>query len=194
MGLTMDTLESRVRSLPYYKDLFKKAFGSPRIDTVRIALALSQFVRTLVTCNARYDRVKQGLDSFTAEEARGDKLFTTARQGESLACASCHTPPMFLTDAPAAPYAFPFEKTGIRGEARFKAGSLRNIAVRRSLFHKGTVPDVTAMLRAGSPGSELTAIPLHSVSQQDIPALLAFLQTLTDDSITVDPKFADPFR
>src|SRR5690606_30990899 len=124
----------------------------------------------------------------------GEELFTATRPGQSLACAGCHAPPMFVTSEPAAPFAYPLEKTGIMAEARFKSGSLRNIAARKSLFHKGTVPDVSAMLHSGAAGSPVPEVPLHSLPAGDIPAMLAFLKTLTDDSIMVDPKFADPFE
>ncbi|GAB4018698.1 cytochrome c peroxidase [Spirosoma migulaei] len=197
MGLTLAELESRVNGLSYYPALFQKAFGSTTIDSVKIARALAQFERSIVTYQSKYDRVKQGTDSFTSLEAQGEQLFLTAPRGggggPAPACAGCHTPPMFITSTPAGPFAFPLE-SGINGQNRFKSGSLRNISTRKFLFHSGNVADVSAMLKAGSPGSGSAGIPAHAVSPADVAALLAFFTTLTDESITTDPKFSDPFK
>lgn len=196
MGLTLAELESRVNALSYYPALFQKAFGSTTIDSVKIARALAQFERSIVTYQSKYDRVKQGTDSFTSLEAQGEQLFLTAPAGgggPAPACAGCHTPPMFITSTPAGPFAFP-QESGINGQNRFKSGSLRNISTRKFLFHNGTVADVSAMLNAGAPGSGSAGIPAHSVKPQDVAALLAFFTTLTDESITTDPKFSDPFK
>jgi hypothetical protein len=49
------------------------------------------------------------------------------------------------------------------------------------------------MLNGGAPGSP-TNVPAHSVAPQDAPKILAFLQTLTDNSVTTDVKYSDPFK
>ncbi|SOD82882.1 cytochrome c peroxidase [Spirosoma fluviale] len=191
MGLTLTELESRVKSLTYYPDLFQKAFGSPVIDSVRIAKALAQFERSIVSYQSKYDKVKQGLETFTAAEARGEQIFLTAPNagpgGGGISCAGCHTPPMFITSTPAGGFAFPLE-SGINGQNRFKSGSLRNIATRKFLFHAGTITDLNAMFTGPQP------VPAHGVPPQDVAAMIAFLNTLTDTAITQDPKYADPFR
>lgn len=186
MGLTLAELESRVKAQSYYPALFQKAFGSATIDSVKIAKALAQFERSIVTYQSKYDRVKQGLETFTTLEARGEQVFLTApANAGAVSCAGCHTPPMFLTSTPAGAFAFPRE-AGINGQPRFKSGSLRNISTRKFLFHNGTIADVSTMLNAG--------IPAHGVPRPDVAALLAFFNTLTDDSITSDPKFSNPFK
>ena len=65
MGLTLAELETKVKALSYYPALFQVAFGSTVIDSVKIARALAQFERSIVTYQSKYDRVKQGLESFT---------------------------------------------------------------------------------------------------------------------------------
>ena len=50
------------------------------------------------------------------------------------------------------------------------------------------------MLTAGAPGSGLTPIPAHSVAPPDVQNLLAFLNTLTDNTILTEEKFASPFK
>ena len=194
MGLTLAELEAKVKALSYYPGLFQKAFGSTQIDSVRIAKAVSQFIRSIVTFQSKYDQVKQGLASFTADEAAGEQLFVTPPPPGGFACAGCHNPPMFITSTPVAPFAFPDPAdAGINNQNRFKSSSLRNVALTAPYFHNGKVASLTTMLNGGPVGAP-THIPAHSVAPQDVTKLLAFLQTLTDNSVTTDVKFADPFK
>ena len=157
MGLTLAELESKVAGLSYYPALFQKAFGSTQIDSVKIAKAIAQFVRSIVTYQSKYDQVKQGLATFTPDEAAGEQIFTTPPPpppGGPVppSCAGCHTPPMFLTSLPAGPFAL-LDPTdaGINNQNRFKSGSLRNITSTAPYFHNGTVTSLTAMLTGGIP-------------------------------------------
>ena len=198
MGLTLAELEAKVRALNYYPTLFQKAFGSTAIDSIKIAKALAQFERSIVTYQAKYDRVKQGLENFTAAEAAGEVLFNTAGPtpggGPALSCQSCHTAPMFINSA-APPFALidPLD-AGINGQNRFKSGSLRNISTRTALFHNGRIANLQAMLTAGAPGSGTQNIPAHSVPGQDVQNILAFMTTLTDQTIATEVKFSNPFQ
>lgn len=192
MGLTLSELETRVRALDYYPSLYQKAFGSTDIDSVKISLALAQFVRSIVTYRSKYDRVKQGLEIFTSDESTGEDLFL--HKGGTRSCAGCHPPPMFVTSSPADPFALidPNDH-GINNENRFKVGSLRNIVLRSSLFHNGSVTSVQNMLNR-RPGGPQPPIPAHSVAPEDAQQLFAFLNTLTDNAILTEEKFSDPFQ
>lgn len=193
MGLTLAELETKVKALNYYPALFQKAFGSTQIDSVRIAKALSQFLRSIVTYQSKYDRVKQGLATFTADEAAGEDFFTTPAPGGP-SCAGCHTPPMFLTSSPAGPFGLADPNDhGINNENRFKSGSLRNIALTAPYFHNGSVTSLAAMLQSGPPGTPGN-IPAHGVPAPEVNRVLAFLQTLNDQSVTTDVRFSDPFK
>ena len=193
MGLTLAELESKVQALSYYPPLFLKAFGSTRIDSVLIAKALAQFERSIVTYQSKYDSVKQGFKSFTTAEAQGKQLFLHA--GAPGTCASCHTPPMFITSSPDAPFALADSTDlGIDNKNNFKSGTLRNISNREKLFHNGSIADATAMLTAGDAGSKIKHIPLHSVPLNEVQNLLAFCNTLTDNSIATEIKYSDPFK
>jgi cytochrome c peroxidase len=184
MGMTLTELETKVAGLSYYPDLFNKAFGSTLINSDRISKALAQFVRSIVTYQSKYDLVKQGMASFTADESAGEQLFLTAGKPT---CAGCHAPPMFLTSSPAGPFALPdTADLGINNQKRFKSGSLRNIAVRPPYFHNCSISSLQNMLTGN--------IPAHSVKPQDSQKLLAFLQTLTDATCVSDPKYSNPFK
>lgn len=193
MGLTLAELESKVSAQSYYPSLFEKAFGSSQITSDKISKALSQFVRSIVTYQSKYDKVKQGLETFTNSEATGEQLFLNA--GGVNNCASCHTPPMFITSNPARGFALQdANDIGINGQNRFKSPSLRNVSARTNLFHNGSIANIQAMLTAGAPGTGTNPIPQHSVAPQDVQNLLAFLNTLTDATISTEEKFKNPFQ
>jgi len=187
MGLTLDELQQKVAAQSYYPALFQNAFGSAQVTSDRIAKALSQFLRSIVTTQAKYDQVKQGQAQFTPDEAAGENLFLNAG---NITCASCHTPPMFITSSPAAPFGLPdAADQGINGTRTFKSSSLRNVANTAPYFHNGSVLSLQQML-AGTNG----AIPQHRVAPQDVQRLLAFMQTLTDATTIVQEKYANPFK
>ena len=184
MGLTLQELVAKVDSQSYYSALFQKAFGTMQVTTDRISKALSQFVRSIVTYQSKYDLVKQGLANFTPDEQQGEIIFLTAGP---IPCGGCHTPPMFVTSTPAQPFALiDANDRGINNQNRFKSGSLRNITSAINLFHNGSVRDITTMLNSN--------IPLHAVAPQDRARILAFLQTLSDNTISTEPKFSNPFK
>lgn len=192
MGMTLADLVTKLKALDYYPALFTKAFGSSDIDTTRISKSVAQFLRSIVTYQAKYDRVKQGLETFTTDERDGEQLFLTAigpggPGGITPTCAACHTPPEFLTSQPAGPFALQdANDLGILNQNRFKVGSLRNVTAGTLLFHNGSIADVASMLAS--------SIPAHGIAPQDRPKLLAFLQTLTDNSVTTDVRFTNPFK
>jgi cytochrome c peroxidase len=184
MGMTLAELDSAVAAQSYYPSLFQKAFGSADVTSDRISKALSQFVRSIVTYQSKYDKVKQGLATFTANEALGEQTFLTKGP---IPCAGCHNAPMFMTSSPQGPFGLPDPAdAGINNQHRFKVGSLRNIANTAPYFHNGTVPSLNALLG--------TNIPTHSVQPQDVAPILAFLNTLTDNSVTTEEKFSTPFK
>ncbi len=187
MGLTLDELQQKVAAQSYYPALFQNAFGSTQVTSERIAKALAQFLRSIVTTQAKYDQVKQGQAQFTPDEAAGEALFLNAG---NITCASCHTPPMFITSSPAAAFGLPdATDQGINGTRAFKSSSLRNVANTAPYFHNGSVRSLQNML-AGTNG----AIPQHTVAPQDVQRLLAFMQTLTDGTSILQEKYTNPFK
>lgn len=203
MGLTLAELQTKVTALSYYAPLFQKAFGSVQIDSVKIAKALSQFERSIVTYQAKYDRVKQGLENFTTAEAQGEAFFNStppppAGGGAApVSCNACHTAPMFLNSVATNTTPFALQDAldaGINNQNKFKSSTLRNVSTRTALFHNGRITNVQAMLTAGSPGSGTQPIPAHSVQPQDVQNLIAFMNTLTDIIIITDEKFSNPFK
>lgn len=92
MGNSLDTLVVQITNDPIYPPLFASAFGDPTVDSERIAKALAQFVRSIVSFDSRYDQgrdqaesVEEAFVNFTDEENEGKRLFF----GEAR-CATCH--------------------------------------------------------------------------------------------------------
>lgn len=189
-----------------YAPRFARAFGTAEITADRMARALEQFLLTLTSHNAKFDRVLLGREKFTAEEQRGFELFHTEydpRHGQFGAdCFHCHGGPLFSD--------FAFHHNGLDAEdkakdlgrflvttnradsAKFKTPSLRNVAVTSPYMHDGrfaTLAEVvahyaTGVRRSATLDPNLAKHPDGGVplTAEDQRALVAFLQTLTDIS------------
>ena len=92
MGNSLPKLVAMLSKDPLYRPLFEDAFGDDRVTPDRIARALAQFVRSIVSFQSRYDKGRSQVDNvfdpfpnFTAQENLGkDQFFGRGR------CASCH--------------------------------------------------------------------------------------------------------
>ena len=99
MDETLSNVVARLSAMTNYPSLFAAAFDSREITAEKIGLALEQFVLTLTSFDAKFDRVLRGEDSFTAEEQSGFVLFTTEydprRAQFGADCFHCHGGPLF---------------------------------------------------------------------------------------------------
>ena len=185
-----------------YAKLFSAAFGSPEITAEKISLALENFLLTLTSFNAKFDRVLRGEEKFTAEEQRGFELFSTEydpRRGQFGAdCFHCHGGPLFQSQSFAnngSDGAFKdIGREKVTGKAsdrgKFSVPSLRNVELTAPYMHDGrfrTLDDVIRHYSTGIPRSatldpNLAKHPDGGVplSEADKRALVAFLKTLTD--------------
>lgn len=191
-----------------YPSLFASAFGDARIDSLRIAFALAQFERTMVSLNSRFDRyfyLKQ-TDALNAQERRGKELFFTSAH-----CVDCHEPPLFkghhvvnigLDSVPI--------DLGMGGRTgmpwhlgRFKTPTLRNIAVTAPYMHDGRFATLEEVIDfyaddvfTASPTLDEHMLPWRKgevrLSKQDRADLVAFLRTLTDSAFLSDKRFGPP--
>ena len=156
MGMTLAQVEQIVSEQSYTPSLFKDAFGDEIINADRISKALAQFVRSMVSVNAKYDQgrsmVASPLDdfpNFTPEENLGKQLFH-ARNLVAPSCNSCH-----LSESFVAPLVAPNgttsgtnngldavsttdfginESTGLNGHTgKFKVPSLRKCGIKAPL-------------------------------------------------------------
>ena len=94
---------------------------------------------------------------------------------------------------------------------KFKAPTLRNIAVTAPYMHDGSIPTLEGVLdhyaaggraipsgpHAGNGHDNPNKDPLiggFALSAQDRDDLIAFLKSLTDEAVLHDPRFANPWR
>lgn len=222
MGITLDTLIKRVQDQPYYPSLFTKAFGNSTINSDLISKALSQFVRSIVSYQSKYDQGRQTLPTapppppdavfpnFTAQENRGKEIFLSPIGG----CAPCHGSETFtapeaknngldLTSTdPGFGAVFPIPANN----GLFKVSSLRNIELTAPYMHDGrfaTLEQVIEHYNSGIKNHPNLANQLRlpngqprllNISPADKAALVAFLKTLTDRNVTTDVKYSNPFK
>ena len=207
MGLSLDSLERKLAATRSYGPLFQSAFGSAAVTRDRIARALAQFVRSLNSTRSKYDTAFRGIETpnfpafLTPQELEGEQLFRGAGR-----CVLCHgTNAQIVTQPRNIGLEIVPGDTGA-GSGRFKAPSLRNVAVRGRFMHDGRFSSLRQVVDHYSdsvrdtPGLDpllrnLGGLPQRlnlSPAQRD--ALVAYLQTLTDQAFLTDVRFADPFR
>lgn len=216
MDLDWSTAVTRLQNNERYPPLFQKAFGSPTIDSQRVAYAIAQFERSLISNRSKYDRVLKGLDRFTADEKEGFLIMNEMSRGD---CLKCHS-----TDADALGTVRRFSNNGLeaisdpinytdkglgettgnlKDNGKFKIPSLRNIALTAPYMHDGRFKDLAAVLDFYSDQVHASAnVDLKMASAQhggvhlsakEKAQVIAFLYTLTDSAFIQDPAFGNPF-
>ncbi len=233
MGMKLTDLEQKLQRVSYYPPLFTAAFGSKQVTSEQIAQAIAQFMRSMVSFDSKFDRAaeatggndySQDFADFTREENLGKSLFIDGVDNiAEIGCAHCHVPPSFgmpkslnngleleYSDqglgARDVPSNDPFTPSN---DGKFKAASLRNIALTAPYMHDGrftTLQQVVEHYSSGvQPHANLgLAIDAEENTDRKGPAgfrltgkeksaLVAFLKTLTDEAFISDPRFSDPF-
>jgi cytochrome c peroxidase len=225
----------RFRADPDYRKWFSAAFPERKdpISFETIIKAVSAFERGVISFDSRYDHYLLGKIQFTEAEQRGHDLYF----GEKAECHHCHgsvnlddqfmhvksrevdTPfhntGLYDTDGKGA---YPPPNRGlldVSGEpddmGKFRAPSLRNIAVTDPYMHDGTVATLREVIDIYSAGGRKiadgpnagdgAASPLKSglivkidLTPQEKEDLLAFLKTLTDETLLSSSRFSDPWK
>ncbi len=222
MGLTLDTLVARSAATTHYPYLFEKAFATTTITTDRIARALAQFVRSIVSYQSKYDAGRAAFPpnqnpgavnfaNFTAQENRGKEIFFTPTLSS---CAACHGTETF-TSARAENNGLDLVLTdlGVGGansnpanNGQFKVNSIRNIELTAPYMHDGRFTTLEQVVEHYSTGIKATpnlspqlrnpnGTPRNlNLSAADKAALVAFMKTLTDATIATEVKYSNPFK
>ncbi len=216
MGMSDENaLVDRVRNIPYYSDLFDKAFKSKTVSAELISSALTSFVSRLTSSNTRLDRALAQQDQLTALEQQGQQLFFTKYNCNS--CHQVHDPVGYENGGGGG-----FINIGLdldyadlgRGAVthdpadagRFKIPSLRNVTLTAPYMHDGRFATLDAVIDHYSHGianhpnldprlldANQQAIRMN-ISSQEKSALIAFLGTLTDYSLISNRDFSNPFH
>jgi cytochrome c peroxidase len=208
-------LVAKLSATAYYPDLFTYAFGDSTISEARIQFALAQFERAMISSASRWDtayatvfsatapqqNLNVTLPGFTAEENRGRQLFMTGPGAGGAGCSACHVPPTYALAANS-------QSNGLdAGETiLFKSPSLKNVGLSVAFMHDGrfsTLDQVVEHYNSGvqagpaldnrlrGPGGAPQRLNL---SVADKAALVAFMRTLTDTTLTSDARFSNPFK
>lgn len=204
MGNTRENLLATLNGSKVYRELFGQTFADakPAIQADHVYRALAAFESSLISLNSRYDLYAFGVhEALNAREVAGLNVFRSfvAR------CAECHTPPTFTnqqiavlgTPSPKG-HAFDAGAEAITHEPSqrggFKVPTLRNIALTGPYEHSGVfsnLRDAVEFYNLGRghavPKGEKLVLHWHiwepKLRPQEIDDVVAFLQTLTDESL-----------
>lgn len=201
MGDDLANVLNKLNRIPSYRADFKNAYGVDVINTQVLMRALVQYMAALVAADSRYDHYLQGNTSaLNSLEREGLSLFRAH-------CGSCHQEPLFSD--------FSFRNNGLAlhyadsgrrritllptDEALFKVPSLRNIALTKPYMHNGSMHTLEEVIRHYSEGIEDhenldPTLPIggFQFTEHEQQALLAFLKSLTDETLPNDPRLDNP--
>jgi len=230
-----EQIEQLVRTDPRYAELFPKAFSADDdpYSVLNVIRSIAAFVRTIVGFESPYDQFLRGDEQAIDDSAkRGMELFFSER----LECFHCHggfnftdstthananvdrvgyhNTGLYNTDLNGA---YPADNTGLfdmtgdlRDMGRFKAPTLRNIAVTAPYMHDGSVATLDEVISSYARGGRLLESGPHAGDGRRSPFksefirgfeltdvervdLLAFLESLTDPVVLSDPAFSNPY-
>ena len=219
MGMeSMEVLEKKLGNTTFYPELFAKAFGNSQVSSEKIANAMAQFVCSIISSNSKFDKgVANDFSNFTELEKMGKALFFSAKAK----CAECHAGNNF--SAPDNPHSNdPYGMPGIEGTAviglelfskdkgkdngNFRIPSLRNVALTGPYMHDGRFTSLDQVVEHYNSGIQAhPELDEKFIDQDGKPlkmnlnaiekkALVAFLRTLTDEQVTKDRRYANPFN
>jgi cytochrome c peroxidase len=209
----LDRLAEKLQSVPYYQNLFLKAYGTTEVSSTRIAEALSMFVMSITSRNTKFDRARFGIDKLSALEEKGRQLFI-----EVYECNACHqteNPTGYIFAGTFANIGLQSEYddngvgevTGNPGDAGlFKIPSLRNVALTAPYMHDGSFNTLEEVIDHYSTGIEdhpnldfrlkdaQGSPKIFNIAEHEKKAIVAFLGTLTDQEMITAKRFSNPFK
>jgi cytochrome c peroxidase len=226
-------LVARLKAVPTYPQLFREVYGEDESITIdNITRAIASFERTIISGRSPYDRYHFDRDDSAVSSAarRGETLFFS----EPLSCFRCHggfnfsgavdfegraggSPEFHNTGLYniAGLLSYPPANTGVydvtkkpEDVGKFKAPTLRNIALTAPYMHDGSIATLEEVLDHYAAGGRTIADGPYKGVGHDNPNksplvrgfvlsadqksdLIAFLRTLTDDTLIHDPALSD---
>lgn len=209
---------ARFRNDRRYRQLFRRAFpvDEDPVSMRNVIYALASFERTLISGNSPYDRWAYGgeVDALDPDERAGARLFFSQR----LNCFRCHAgfnlsgPVVYEgSGTPKAQFhntglynedgrgAYPTPNTGVHRHSgriedmgKFRAPTLRNIALTSPYMHDGSITTLEAVIDHYAAGGRSRNIGPDSLTDNLVAGfeltseerrqLVAFLRALTDES------------
>ena len=209
MNSTVEKSVAAINSIPMYKEKFKAAFGTEEINYERISKAIAQFVRSIVSHNSKFHKYLRNEAELTLEEKRGHDLFFS----EDADCFHCHGGSVLMTTNEyfnnAKDKTFNIEhhdRHSVSGDpmdiGAYRAPSLINVELTAPYMHDGRFKSLDEIIDFYSEGlvySDYVHPLMKNVRQKgvqlsddDKAALKAFLLSLTDHELVVNPQYACP--
>ena len=218
MNETLENVINKLSQDQKYKDQFKRTFDSEIITSEKMALALEQFMMSIISNDSKFDKVRAGTAEYTVSELRGKQLYETEYnpffpENSGADCAHCHGGINFENDL--------YMNNGLDPEGsildigreavtmneldrgKFKVPSLRNIAITGPYMHDGrfeTLEEVIEHYNSGiqeSPSLDFALLNTKStglqLTEQDKTDLLNYLLTLTDETLRTNSEYESPF-
>jgi len=215
---TLSQVIEKLNSKQIFKDQFMRAFGAEEITENKIALALEQFMFSIISNSSKYDKFVNNEISLTESEDRGRELFFTEYnqffpEESGADCAHCHSGYNFENDkfmnngldADAEISDSGFEEfTGNSADkAKFKVPSLRNIALTAPYMHDGRFNTLEEVIEhydehikissTLDPALLQTTYTGLMLTSQDKTDLINFLKTLSDSTLLHNEIYSNPF-
>ncbi len=212
MGKNPEALIKELQGDKLYPKLFKKAFGSKKITLRKLAYAIAQFERSLISANSKYDQYVDGKTKLTQEEAKGLKLYESK-------CSICHSGALFtdvkyhnngiddswfytsVEDPRLGRYRITLDSADL---GKYKTPSLRNLVFTAPYMHDGRFSSIEEVVEfysehvKASETLDSTLVPFGGngmgFTYDEKMQLVAFLQTLTDSSFVNNPSYSDPIE
>ena len=194
-----------------YKPLFKRAFNTETITFHLMAKAVSQFIRSIVSVNSKFDQYLLHQISLTTSEGNGFVLFVTEQGAD---CFHCHggdgnpllTTYQFYNNAKDSVFNDSNDRYGVTGDpmdhGAYLVPSLRNCELTPPYMHDGrytTLDEVINFYSEGLVNSPYVSPLMHKIANggahltpQQKADLKAFLLTLTDYDLTSNPAYGPP--
>lgn len=210
MGASLDRVLGKLREDGSYPAMFEAAFAGAEISEETLAKALEQFLQTLISQNAKFDRAARGEARLTAKEQRGLQLFVTEHDPRNglygADCFHCHGGNLFTSHEFANNgLELEFRDLGlakvsgaVSDEGKFSIPSLRNVAVTGPYMHDGRFATLEEVIEHYDSGVQRSPtldpnLAKHpeaglELSGADKEALVAFLRTLTDEQFFGRPE------
>ncbi|MEO0733234.1 MAG: cytochrome c peroxidase [Bacteroidota bacterium] len=216
-------LVTRLENTDYYRELFTAVYGNATVTESRLQEALAQFIRSMESFDAKYDTGRAQVNNdgtpfpnFSEAENRGKDLFLRppmsgpgGRVGGGLGCAGCHRPPEFSIDPNSGNNGVIGAIGGGQDRTVTRSPSLRDVFLpdgspNGPFMHTGQFTTLAQVIGhydqipAANPGLDRRLQPggrpqRLNMTDQERADLLAFLRTLTGETLFTDERWGNPF-
>jgi cytochrome c peroxidase len=188
----IDSLFRKIASKDYYSTLFTHVYGNSIVTETRIQNALAQFIRSIQSFDSKFDaglvtanNINTGFNNFTNDENTGENLFLTPPQFDNTGSRIGGGTDLTNTKSPSLKDLFNSSGTLMHN------GSFANLSA--VISHYNSIPNQTGnnnldpRLRLGENFQQLNLTP------QEINQIVAFVKTLSGNSIYTEDKWSNPF-